>query len=118
MLEDPAINSQYTYLLGAEDYEFENNGDSLLASCTTFSIQNNVHGYDFPKLAGTAVNMTHEFYFFGCLTIETGLIQNVTQKCSFLCTLDGEYNAIDAPQGIFFDGLDNSQWQNLKTAYC
>ena len=32
--------------------------------------------------------------------------------------LDGEYTAIDAPQGIFFNGLDNSQWQNLKNTYC
>jgi len=101
-LQNAAINSQYTYLLAAEDYEFENNGDSLLESCTSFSIQNNVQGYDFPKLEGTAVNITNEFYFFGCLTVAT----------------DGEYTAIDAPQGIFFNGLDNSQWQNLKNTYC
>ena len=72
-LQNAAINSQYTYLLAAEDYEFENNGESLLESCTSFSIQNNVQGYDFPKLEGTAVNITNEFYFFGCLTVATGL---------------------------------------------
>ena len=41
-LSDESINSQHTYMLAANDYNFGNNGDDLLISCTTFSVQNNI----------------------------------------------------------------------------
>ena len=70
-LLDPAVNSQFTYLLAAHDFDFHNNGDSFLSSCATFQIANNVQGYDFPKLTASSINITHQYYFFGCLAMQS-----------------------------------------------
>ena len=69
-LTDPSINNQFVYLLAAQDFDFENNGDSLLGSGAMFTVQNNVQSFEFPTLAASSVNMTNAFYFFGCLTFE------------------------------------------------
>ena len=69
-LNDPTVNNQFTYLLAAKDFEFENNGDSLLNSMAMFTVQNNVQNFEFPKLMAMSVNATNQFYFFGCLTVE------------------------------------------------
>ena len=118
-LTNPTTSSQYTYLLAANDFDFENNGDDFLISCTTFNIQNNVQSYDFQKLTASAVNMTHQHYFFGCLTFQSSKFRfvEVWQNIKFSFS-DGEFTAIDAPSGIFFNGESDAEWQNLKNTYC
>lgn len=101
-LTNSSVSSQFTYLLAANDYDFESNGDSFLISCTTFNIQNNIQSYDFQKLSASSINITHQHYFFGCLTFQS----------------NGEFTAIDAPSGIFFNGDSDAEWQTLKNTYC
>ena len=70
-LTNPTASSQFTYLLAANDFDFSNNGNDFLISCTTFNIQNNIQSYDFQKLSASAINITHQHYFFGCLTFQS-----------------------------------------------
>jgi len=101
-LTDMVTNSMFTYLLAANDYNFGNNGDDLLQSCTTFSVQNNIQSYDFQKLSASSVNSTHTFYFYGCLTFQ----------------MNGEFMATEAPAGVFFNGNIDSNWMEMKNIYC
>ena len=68
-LTDMATNSMFTYLLAANDYNFGNNGDDLLQSCTTFSVQNNIQEINItvplfrPKIVYTINNLNILIYF-------------------------------------------------------
>ena len=77
-LTNSSVSSQFTYLLAANDYDFESNGDSFLISCTTFNIQNNIQSYDFQKLSASSINITHQHYFFGCLTFQSSKVYQET----------------------------------------
>ena len=35
------------------------------------TVINNVQSFEFPKLSVDSFNMTHNYYFFGCITVDT-----------------------------------------------
>ena len=69
LLTDPSVNSQYTYLLAVNDFEFGNNGDDLVNSKAFFTVINNVQSFEFPKLSVSMLNIT-DYYFFGCVSVD------------------------------------------------
>jgi len=100
-LEDNAVNSDYTYLIAIEDYEFENNGQLFLNSGAGISITNGVRTIE-RDMHATTIQRAKEFYFFGCLRVST----------------EGQFTFTDAPAGTFFDGEDNAQWLAMRNAHC
>ena len=71
LLTDPSVNSLYTYVLGVNDFDFGNNGDDLVASMAFITVINNVQSFEFPKLTAEMFNMTHNYYFFGCVSVDS-----------------------------------------------
>ena len=69
-MTDPSVNSQYTFVIGVNDYEFGNNGDDLANSMALITVINNVQSFEFPTLAADTFNMTQDYYFFGCVTVD------------------------------------------------
>merc|ERR1712232_445355 len=102
LLTDPAVNSQYTYVLGVNDFDFGNSGADLEMSMAFITVINNVQSFEFPKLSVDTFNMTHNYYFFGCITVDSS----------------GEFTTSQAPAGVIFNGDDNSQWLELRDNYC
>ena len=70
-MTDPSVNSLYTYVLGVNDFDFGNNGDDLVASMAFITVINNVQSFEFPKLTAEMFNMTHNYYFFGCVSVDS-----------------------------------------------
>ena len=119
LLTDPAVNSQYTYLLGVNDFDFGNNGEDLEMSQAFITVINNVQSFEFPKLSADTFNMTHHYYFFGCITVDNskcGVISPVGRRK--LVFLGGEFTTSQAPTGVIFNGDDNSEWLQLRDDYC
>merc|ERR1711953_558879 len=102
LLTDPAVNSQFTYVLGVNDFDFGNSGEDLEMSMAFITVINNVRSFEFPKLSVDTFNMTHHYYFFGCITVDNS----------------GEFTTNQAPTGVIFNGDDTSQWLQLKDDYC
>ena len=82
LLTDPSVNSQFTYVLGVNDFDFGNSGEDLEMSMAFITVINNVQSFEFPKLSVDTFNMTHHYYFFGCITVDNS-------KCSRISTVGG-----------------------------
>ena len=78
MLTDPAVNSQYTYVLGVNDFDFGNSGADLEKSMAFITVINNVQSFEFPKLSVDTFNMTHHYYFFGCITVDSSKYSRIS----------------------------------------
>merc|ERR1711953_134791 len=102
LLTDPSVNSQFTYVLGVNDFDFGNSGEDLEMSMAFITVINNVQSFEFPKLSVDTFNMTHHYYFFGCITVDTS----------------GEFSTSQAPTGVIFNGDDTSEWLQLRDDYC
>ena len=100
-LQDSAINSLYTYLIAIEDFEFENNGLALLSSGAGISLTNEMNTVEH-KMVATGVNMTNDYYLFGCVDVQE----------------NGEFTYTPAPDGTFFNGEEDSDWLAMYTAHC
>jgi len=100
-LLDNAINKDYVYLIGIEDYNFEDNGTPFLSSGATISVTNGVKTvYD--SMVASSISYSTEYYFFGCVKV----------------TSDGDFTFLPAPEGTFFNGNSESNWVNMMSEYC
>ena len=68
-LQDSGVNSLYTYLIAIQDYEFENTGLDLLSSGAGISLTNELNTVEH-KMVATVVNMTNDYYLFGCVHVQ------------------------------------------------
>ena len=64
--QDPSINNLYTYVVGIDDFAFENNGLDFFNSGSAINIANNLQSHDVTMLGNTG-NSTNTYYFFGCV---------------------------------------------------
>lgn len=100
-LLDNAINQDYVYVIGIEDYNFESSGTPFLESGATVTITNGVKTV-YKNMVADSVSYSEEFYLFGCVNV----------------TSDGDYTFIPAPEGTFFAGHDESKWVDMYEAFC
>jgi len=100
--QDPSINNLYTYVVGIDDFAFENNGVDFFNSGSTINVANNLQTHDVTMVGNTG-NSTNTYYFYGCIEF----LQN------------GTFTYTDVPQGIFFNGEPPfTGWLDLKNTYC
>jgi len=100
-LLDNAINKDYVYLIGIEDYNFESNGTPFLSSGATITVTNGVKTvYD--RMEASSISYSTEYYFFGCVKV----------------TSEGDYTFVPAPEGTFFNGNSESNWVSMMSQYC
>lgn len=100
-LLDNAINKDYVYVIGIEDYNFENSGTPFLNSKAAVTITNGVKTV-YKHMVANTISYSKEWYLFGCVTV----------------TSDGDYTFIPAPEGTFYNGNDMSNWVGMMSAYC
>ena len=105
-LLDKTINSQFTYLIAIEDYDFMNNGADFLKSGAAISMINELKDVK-QMMKATTIKKETAYYFFGCV--------NVNNKKR---TINGNFNFTATPDGTFFDGEDDSNWLAMMKNYC
>ena len=64
--QDPSINNLYTYVVGIDDFAFENNGVDFFNSGSTINVANNLQTHDVTMVGNTG-NSTNTYYFYGCI---------------------------------------------------
>jgi hypothetical protein len=104
-LLDNIINSQFTYLIAIEDYDFMNNGEDFLNSGAAIAVKNELKSFEQMLKATTIVKET-DYYFFGCV-----IVQETT-------TINVDFDFTAAPNGTFFDGEDDSKWLAMMITHC
>ena len=89
-------------------------------SMAFITVINNVQSFEFPKLSVDTFNMTHHYYFFGCITVDTSKYSGVStlQLEDKIMYPGGQFSTSQAPTGVIFNGDDNSQWLQLRDDYC
>jgi len=100
-LLDNAINKDYIYVIGIEDYNFESSGEPFLNSGASLTVTNGVKSAT-KKMVASSVSYSKEWYLFGCVST----------------TSDGDYTFIPAPEGTFYNGNDVSNWVGMMAAHC
>ena len=64
--QDPSINNLYTYVVGIDDFAFENNGVDFFNSGSVINVANNLQTHDVTMLGNTG-NSSNTYYFYGCI---------------------------------------------------
>jgi len=101
-LTDNTVNQNYVYIIGVEDYGFENAGADFLQSGAIVTITNG-QNTDATALVADSVSADAEFYMFGCVTVDSA----------------GGYTYVAAPEGTWFDGHDDgTAWTDMMTQHC
>jgi len=100
-LLDNAINKDYVYVIGIEDYNFESDGSKFLNSGATVTITNGVKTV-YKEMVADSISYSTEWYLFGCVSV----------------TSEGDYTFIPAPEGTWYNGNDVSEWVGMMAAYC
>ena len=70
-LQGTLTNSQHDYLVAINDFEFDNNGEDFYNSMSSINILNQLQSYDI-NMVGNSGSMAEAYYFFGCLEISPG----------------------------------------------
>jgi len=99
-LLDSSINQEFFYLIGVEDYYFENDGSLFMDSGAAITITNGIDSV-FEEMVADSITFEEEWYLFGCVTVSS----------------DGEFTYNSAPEGTFFSGTDES-WLEMYQMYC
>ena len=117
-LQGTLTNSQHDYLVAINDFEFTNNGEDFYASMSSINVLNQLQSYDI-SMVGNSGSMTEAYYFFGCLEISSGdFLWNIMSSYSSILVVDGTFEFVPAPQGVFFDGDSDSNWFLMRDTYC
>merc|ERR1712179_811385 len=100
-LEDSAINSQYTYMIAVEDFNFPDNGAELLTSGASITLTNELDTVEH-RMTGNTMALPEDYYLFGCVDVQN----------------NGEFIFTPAPNGTFFNGEEDSEWVSLYNNIC
>ena len=100
-LQESATNSQFTYMIAFEDFNFPNNGPELLTSGASITLTNELDTVE-QKMLGSSMALPEDYYLFGCVDVQ----------------INGEFIFTPAPDGTFFNGEEDSEWLSLYNNIC